>query len=115
MSSTDPDRLVRPYLITGGRTESRDQLPMETLVEARPMPSDTLASLRFEPRRVIDLCAQPLSVAEVAADLSVPLGVARVIVADLADARLVTIHRTVSAEGPDVPLLERLLDGLSSC
>ena len=115
MSPSGPDRLVRPYLITGGRTAASDDLPLEALVEAVPTSGDTVASLRFEPRRVVELCTQPVSVAEVAASLSVPLGVARVIIADLASDDLIRIHRTVPATGPDVPLLERLLDGLSAC
>jgi hypothetical protein len=110
-----PDRLVRPYLITGGRTQPSDELPLETLIEATPHALDLVGTLRFEPRRVVELCRSPLSLAEVAARISVPLGVARVIVADLAAEDLLKIHRTVPAHGPDVPLLERLLDGLSSC
>jgi hypothetical protein len=109
------DRLVRPYLITGGRTEPVDELPMEALLEALPSAAERAESLRFEPQRVIQLCQTRQSVAEVAAKLEIPLGVARVLVSDLVADGLVRVHRTASADGPDVHLLERLLDGLRSC
>lgn len=115
MNPSGPDRLVRPYLMTGGRTTSSDELPLETLVEATTSDHEQLPPLRFEPRHIVELCGQPLSVAEVAASLGVPLGVARVLIVDLEAQDLLRIHRTVPAGGPDVPLLERLLDGLSSC
>lgn len=113
--SSDPDRLVRPYLITGGRTHPVDDLHMEALVETLEADSDKLRRLRYEPRRVIDTCQKPVSIAEVAARIAVPLGVAKVLVADLASNGLLRIHRTVSNDGPDVALLERLLDELRAC
>jgi hypothetical protein len=115
VSAPDDDRLVRPYLITQGRTRPVDELPIEALVEAHADDPAAGARLRFEPRRVLELCSQRLSIAEVAAALMIPLGVARVLVADLAADGLVKVHRTASADGPDVHLLERLLDGLRSC
>ena len=114
MSPNDPDRLVRPYLITGGRTRPVDALPLEALVESTPAADEQLGRLRFEPRRVIELCRTPTSIAELAALIAIPLGVARVLVADLASGDLLRIHRTASADGPDVPLLERLLSELRS-
>jgi hypothetical protein len=60
--------------------------------------------------------AEVKSVAEVSALLAMPLGVARILVADLAEAGLVAIHQP-GHEGepggqPDVTLLERVLSGL---
>jgi hypothetical protein len=115
VSASDPDRLVRPYLITGGRTRPVDELAIEALIETTAAAHEHSANLRFEPQQVVALCRTPVSIAEIAARISVPLGVAKVIVADLAADGLLTIHGTASAEGPSVPLLERLLDGLSSC
>jgi hypothetical protein len=113
MSASDPDRLVRPYVMTRGRTRPAEDLPLEALVESSV--SGDHPALSFEPGRVVELCRTPRSVAEVAATLTVPIGVARVLIADLAANGTVTIHRTATADGPDIPLLERLLDGLSSC
>lgn len=115
MTTRDPNRLVRPYLITGGRTEPADELPLEALVETTPAAVDVTGTLQFEPRRVLELCREVISVAEIAAKLAVPLGVARVLVADLAADGLVHVHQTATIDGPDIPLLERLLDALHAC
>lgn len=115
MNGEGADRLVRPYLITGGRTEPVDELPVEALLEALPSAAERAESLRFEPQRVIELCQSRRSVAEVAALLGVPLGVARVLVSDLVADGLIRVHETAAATGPDVHLLERLLDGLRTC
>lgn len=63
---------------------------------------------------VIQLCQGTVSVAEIAARLAVPLGVARVIIADMADLGLVEVGRTSAAEGDerDPAFLRRVLSGL---
>ena len=45
--------------------------------------SAAYAPLRFELRQIVQMCQMPHSVAEVAAGLGVPVGVARVLIADL--------------------------------
>ena len=56
-----------------------------------------------------------LSIAEVSAHLHLPLGVIRVLVADMADDHLVLVHRPIHAgDRPDLALLERVLDGLQT-
>lgn len=101
---------VRPYVFTKGRTRSRYELGIETLVSTVP------AALHRpdleEHRGVLELCLQPRSVAEVAALSRVPLGVGRVIVGDLAAADALVVHRTTGAAGPDLALMERVLSGL---
>lgn len=106
--------LVRPYVLTRGRTKSRRHLAIEALVSTRAGAHWNGARLSGEFRSVRTLCHHPLSVAEVAARLSVPLGVARVLLDDMADQGLVTIHDTrVSVDGrPAVALMERVLHGL---
>jgi hypothetical protein len=78
---------------------------------------DALDSLTFEKRDIIHMTQQTLSVAEIAAHLSVPLGVARVLVSDLAEAGYVVIHPpadVTESGGQDPNLLEKVLDGLRS-
>ena len=65
-----------------------------------------------EARRIVDLCQTPLSVAEVAARLLLPVGVARVLVGDLVAANAVTVDVGAQDAANDVALLERLLDGI---
>jgi Protein of unknown function (DUF742) len=98
--------LVRPFLVTGGRTRPlHDGLRIETLVSARP--AALSAPLRFELRRIVEVCQRPQSVAEIAVRLGVPLGVARVLIADLVTEGLVTVEesRDVSIE-----IIERIRD-----
>ncbi|MEV7420936.1 DUF742 domain-containing protein [Streptomyces sp. NPDC089919] len=107
--------LVRPYAMTGGRTRPRYQLAIEALVSTTADPSRLQGQLP-EHQRICRLCQEIKSVAEISALLSIPLGVARILVADLAEAGLVAIHQPggdQSAGGqPDVTLLERVLSGL---
>lgn len=76
--------LVRPYTLTAGRTDSRVHLPLEAPVEAlESPPREPRWSARDVRGQIVELCADRPSVAEIAAHLSLPLGVARVLVGDL--------------------------------
>ena len=107
--------LVRPYAMTGGRTRPRYQLAIEALVSTTADPARLQGQLP-EHQRICRLCQEIKSVAEISALLSIPLGVARILVADLAEAGLVAIHQPGGDESaggqPDVTLLERVLSGL---
>ncbi|GFH35542.1 DUF742 domain-containing protein [Streptomyces pacificus] len=107
--------LVRPYAMTGGRTRPRYQLALEALVSTTADPARLHGQLP-EHQRICRLCFEIKSVAEISALLSLPLGVARILVADLAEAGLVAIHQPGGDETaggqPDVTLLERVLSGL---
>ncbi|KJS52270.1 hypothetical protein VM98_32545 [Streptomyces rubellomurinus subsp. indigoferus] len=111
----DAGPLIRPFAMTGGRTRPRYELALEALVSADVDPQ-RLATLLPEHQRICTLCTEVKSVAEVSALLSLPLGVARILVADLAEAGLVAIHQPASGgesgNQPDVTLLERVLSGL---
>ncbi|HEY0451493.1 DUF742 domain-containing protein [Actinophytocola sp.] len=107
--------LARPYSWTEGRTQPSVELAVEARVR-------TTAAGRGLPQRranalwtVTQLCHQPRSVTEIAAHLSVPLGVARVLVADLLDHGLVVVEATLGDDaGADErrDLIERVLSGL---
>ncbi|WP_371479423.1 DUF742 domain-containing protein [Kitasatospora sp. NBC_00315] len=111
----DSGPLIRPFAMTGGRTRPRYELALEALVSASVDPQ-RMATLLPEHQRICALCTEVKSVAEVSALLSLPLGVARILVADLAEAGLVAIHQPASGgesgNQPDVTLLERVLSGL---
>jgi hypothetical protein len=110
--------LVRPYAHTGGRTRSSHDLALEALVSASGQVSDAVVDevlTTHHRRMIVDLCAHPRSVAEVAALLAVPLGVARVLLGDLADAGAVVVHPTAGSIGdgaPDLEFMRRVLVGL---
>jgi hypothetical protein len=110
-----PRTLVRPYVLTKGRTKSSRHLAIEALISAEAnSPRWRSAEITGEFQSVRTLCSYPRSVAEVAAILSVPLGVARVLLGDMADLGLVSIHDTVTSVNgrPGIALMERVLQGL---
>lgn len=86
--------LVRPYTLTAGRTDAGLQLPLEA-----PVGTVTPARLTIWPagdvRRIVALCAERPSVAEIAARLCLPLGVARVLVGDLVVQGHLRVHATL--------------------
>jgi hypothetical protein len=109
----DEDFLVRPYAVTGGRTEPRTHLEIEAMVAAAHHPSRDLPLLSPECQAILEFCGDWRSVAEISAVLQMPLGVARILIADMAVEGLVRIHQLNHAQGgPDVKLLERVLSGL---
>ena len=106
-------RLVRPYTVTGGRTQPRYQLALEALVTATVLEPRDLSVLAPECQAILQFCRDWRSVAEVSAVLRLPLGVARILIADMAADGLVRIHQRDASEGrPDLGLLERVLKGL---
>ncbi|WP_030161945.1 DUF742 domain-containing protein [Glycomyces sp. NRRL B-16210] len=111
--------LVRPYAVTRGRTRPQLEIALEALVEttARGRSGQFLGGR--EQKVIVDLCGGRLqSLAEIAARMEVPLGVARVLVADMAADGLLAVHAPTGfdAEGADesvgTELLERVLSGL---
>ncbi|MFI6508183.1 DUF742 domain-containing protein [Streptosporangium sp. NPDC050855] len=109
----DEEPLFRPYAVTGGRSEPRFDLAIETLVSSSFIMEEDLALLTPEQDAIIRLCRSYRSVAEISALLRVPLGVARVLVADMVDEGFVRIHQPHLDEGrPDLNMLERVLSGL---
>ncbi|WP_030166188.1 DUF742 domain-containing protein [Spirillospora albida] len=107
--------LVRPYAVTGGRVKPRYDLAIEALVTAAAYPPRDVAVLTPEYRAIMDLCRSARSVAEVSALLRLPLGVARVLIADMAVEGLLRLHQSRPATTggqPDLRLLERVLSGL---
>jgi hypothetical protein len=115
---TEVDRtrsIVRPYAWTGGRTETAYDLPLEALISTNRATLARIGSkMTHDHRSVADLCLAAKSVAEVAALLSLPLGVARVVLGDMASAGMVVVHRPKTSDGhqPDLAMMERVLIGL---
>jgi len=111
----DQERVVPLYLVTQGRTRSTGRdLPWESMLTTTDQGRAVLNNLQFERARVVRLCQRPVSIAEVAAELGVPLGVARVLVSDLNAEGLLTLHvPQVHVNGhPRVEILQRLVAAL---
>jgi hypothetical protein len=107
---------VRPYSRTGGRTRSAITLDIETIVTTNERAVRHGAMVPAEHHVITKLCRLPHSVAEVAATLRLPLGVVRVLLADMSDLSLITVHHDNEARDadnhPTMELMQRVLVGL---
>lgn len=112
--------LVRPYAVTRGRTRPRLDIALEALVETTVRGRDAAArdatGQGREQQYIASLCDGRLqSLAEIAARMQLPLGVARVLIADMAADGLVAVYEPTSFDSNDsvgTELLERVLSGL---
>jgi hypothetical protein len=111
-----PPSMVRPYARTGGRTRPVHDFDLEALVVTTVTDLDPAMESALSPEHgtVIELCEETISVAEIAARLRTPLGVARVIIADMVELGLVEVLGTANASGDerDPAFLRRVLSGL---
>jgi len=120
----DSGPVVRPYAVTGGRTEPADgeMLDLLAVVVATGLLASTgsgrrggdeTAKLTPEHRRILKLCENQATVADIAADTALPVGVVRVLLADLTAQGAITVVRERPAgqrTGNDV--LQEILNGL---
>lgn len=109
-----PERPVRPYVITGGRTRpSRNTIRPETLLIAAEPPGPLPVSAGSEERALLGMCRQLLSLAEAAAHLRLPVSVAGIVASDLVDSGFLAMQAgdgSGGRPGPDV--LQAVLNGL---
>ncbi|ASU79262.1 DUF742 domain-containing protein [Actinopolyspora erythraea] len=104
---------VRPYALTHGRTRTRHQLLVETMISVPDYDTEFSQKLLPESRAVYERARSPISLAELSASLDISLGVIRVLVSDLATEGAIVIHPTGQAYSYDHNILERILDGLN--
>jgi Protein of unknown function (DUF742) len=113
----DSDPVVRPYALTGGRTEPSDGEVLDLIAiivdsGRKADPADPLA-LSPEHRRILSLCQRPATVADVASDTGLPVGVIRVLLADLIQqGRIKVLPSRPAGEQPSAQLLREVLHGL---
>ncbi|MGH3429363.1 MAG: DUF742 domain-containing protein [Mycobacteriales bacterium] len=108
-----PQQLVRPYALTSGRTRPHADIAPESLVSTTNRGSWGVIGGDPEWQHIAELCTQVHSLIEIAAQLELPLGVVWVIVSDMVDAGLVTVHSPGNIDSEiDTYLLERVLSGL---
>ncbi|MFI0480746.1 DUF742 domain-containing protein [Actinomadura sp. 9N215] len=107
-----PERL---YVVTAGRTRPAAEhalFDLVTLIVSRSGPGP---GMHPEHAAILDICTNPLSIAEISAHLSLPASTVTVLVGDLVDGGHVEARAPVRATThPDVALLEAVMDGLSS-
>jgi Protein of unknown function (DUF742) len=113
----DSGPVVRPYAVTGGRTEPADGEVLDLLAvvvaSVQAEADDDPMRRTPEHRKILGLCQRPVTVADVASDTGLPVGVIRVLLADLILRGSVTVVRQRPAgqvAGRDV--LKEILNGL---
>lgn len=108
----DAGPVVRPYALTGGRTRpSGESFDLIAVVSVVDLPSDP-PGLEPEYVQVLHRCRMPTSVADLASDLDLPLGVIRILLADLRERGLIRIQRPAANHLVDARILQQVADGL---
>ena len=113
----DSDPVVRPYAVTGGRTEPADGEVLDLIAVIMASgrgaePTDQLG-LSPEHRRILNLSRHPATVADVASDTGLPVGVIRVLLADLIQqGRIKVLPGRPAGQKPSAQLLREVLHGL---
>ncbi|MFE9256636.1 DUF742 domain-containing protein [Streptomyces sp. NPDC006879] len=105
-------RLVRPYQVSNGRTRPASALDLLSLVHATGEPAHH--AWGPDHAQALQLCASPVSVAEVAGHLRLPAVVTKVLLSDLLECGAVVAQapRFPARACDDRSLLEAVLDGL---
>lgn len=115
-------RAVRPYAVTGGRVRAASiDLPLEALVEIEPGAGEG-RGLTPEKRSILEHASRSyISIAELSALLKLPLGVVRILVSDMAEAKYIRVHGTAAVavhtgQSPalSMDVLESVLNGISA-
>ncbi|WP_250032443.1 DUF742 domain-containing protein [Paractinoplanes maris] len=104
-------RLIRPYTVSNGRTEPTTRMELLSMVIAtgrRPQ-----GQLGPEHAQALGLCGSFTTVAEVAARLSLPAVVTKILLSDLVDWGVVkTRAPDPMADSTNLTVLETILDAL---
>ncbi|SPT51467.1 MULTISPECIES: DUF742 domain-containing protein [Actinomadura] len=106
--------VVRPYTVTRGRTRLRDDgLDLISVLEATGVPIPRRVRLDPEHRRLLTICRRPITFADLASEIDLPVGVVRVLVDDLRDENALRVLKpTPTGDVPDELVLRKLLNGL---
>jgi hypothetical protein len=110
----DAGPVARPYAVTGGRTRPRVDLRFDLIdMVAWTGAAADLNAVSYEGRRILEMCQVPVTVADLASALALPLVVVRVLLGDLVHDGLVDV-RVAAPKGrvTDQHLLARVLAGI---
>lgn len=121
----DAGPVVPAFAVTGGRTQpARGDLDLMNIVETRSaqvrstgadrtIPLYRAPLLGPEHEKILEFCRSPLSVAELASDLDLAIGVVRILLGDLLDYGLVQVRQPARvAQFPNERVLKDVIDGL---
>jgi hypothetical protein len=102
-----PDRL---YTVTQGRSlGDNDPFDLVSLIVSE---RDPAAGMQSEHVRILEYCRSPASVAELSAELGLPVSVVKVLLLDLKDSGGVTVRHPLNEKLPDQNTLRKVLRAL---
>ena len=106
--------VVRPYALIGGRTRhAGEKFDLVASVRATHKAISDPAALSPEQMLALDLSRRATTVADLASELNLPLGVVRILLADLRDAGYVVIRAPQTGQSHrDSHILREVLNGL---
>jgi Protein of unknown function (DUF742) len=113
----DSGPVVRPYAVTGGRTEpaAGEVLDLITVVAATGQSLDAAERMQLTPehQKILALCRNQVTLADLGADLGLPVGVVRVLLADLIEQGVVAVvPKRPAGERGGNDVLREILNGL---
>ena len=109
----DVGPVVRPYALTGGRTRpSGETIDLLSLVSSADVGLSDDILLGPEYLEVMRQCRRPKSVADLASDLDLPLGVVRILLSDMRENGLITIRQPMRNRLADPRILKDVADAL---
>ncbi|SRR5690606_15024524 len=106
--------LVRMYAMTAGRTKSTsEKFDLMAVIQANPSAGDG-PMLPPEQQRILRLCQQrPVTVADIASESDLPVGVVRVMLRDLLEMGQIHVSRSAgTTQQPDHHILREVINGL---
>jgi Protein of unknown function (DUF742) len=106
--------IVRPYALIGGRTRhAGEKFDLVATVSSTHQAIPDQATLSPEQMRALELAWQSTTVADLASELNLPLGVVRILLADLRDLGFIVIRSPEAGQGHrDTHILREVLNGL---
>lgn len=114
LAGVEDQPVVRPYAMTFGRTRpARGSFELTSLIQATRSASTLAASQSPEHMAILRMSQRAVSVAEVAGQLRLPLGVVRVFLGDLLHLDLIGVRQPQPAQDQlSDETLEALIAGL---
>jgi hypothetical protein len=104
--------VVRPYAVTGGRTEPADGEVLD-LLAVLVATGEASGHRAPEHKKILKLTEQPARLVDIASDLRLPVGVVRVLLSDLTtDGSLRVVKRRPAEQQPNNDVLKEILRGL---
>ncbi len=114
----DAGPLLRHFAVTRGRTRpAHDQadFPLIAVVRTRtPEPPTNPADWGPEHRSILALCRRSMTLADLGSELDLPVSVLRILLADLLERGLISLHDPTTDERPSRDTLLEVLHGLES-